>query len=359
MLKVDNKMFIKKANKIYGDKYDYSLVEYLDAKTKVKIICRDHGVFERTPSRFFSGRECPKCNKDNNKNYYKKEFIKKSKIIHNNKYDYSLVEYITNNITVKIICPVHGIFEQVPMNHIKGNGCSKCSGNKTLTTIEFIKKSNKIHNNNYDYSLSEYVRSYKKVKIICPIHGIFEQQPNNHLNGQGCPKCKGGVSKDKNYFINKSKETHSKYDYSLVEYVNMRTDVKIICPFHGVFEQRPSHHIGGVGCPFCNESKGEREIEKFLLDEEIEYTRQKKFNGCKNKRKLPFDFYLPEYNMCIEFDGRQHFISIDYFGGDEHLEYVKINDSIKTTFCVKNNIRLLRIRHDENILEKLINNIEI
>jgi len=228
-----------------------------------------------------------------------------------------------------------------------------------LTNDEFIERSNNIHNNFYDYSLSIYERTNKKVKIICPIHGVFEQKPNNHLNGQGCPKCKGGVSKTKKDFINKSREVHTKYNYSLVEYINMRTNVKIICPIHGVFEQRPSHHVDGIGCPFCKESKGEREIEKFLLENEIEYTRQKKFNDCLSKKRLPFDFYLPEYNICVEFDGRQHFESVEYFGGVDKLEYVKTNDNIKTTYCEKNNIKLLRIRHDEDVLEKLINNIEI
>jgi len=281
------------------------------------------------------------------------DFIIKSNNIHKNKYDYSLVIYINNRTKIKIICPIHGVFEQLPMNHIKGVGCSKCSNNKPLTTDEFILKSNHIHNNEYDYSLTIYEKSNKKVKIICPIHGVFEQKPNNHLSGTKCPKCKGGVLRDKNYFIEKSQEKHTKYDYSLVEYINMRTNVKIICPIHGVFEQRPSHHIDGVGCPYCSESKGEKEIEIFLLNNEIEYSRQKKFDDCKNVRKLPFDFYLPEYDMCIEFDGRQHFESIDYFGGDKHLEYVKNNDFIKETFCKENNIKLLRIKHDDNVLEKL------
>jgi len=282
-----------------------------------------------------------------------KDFINKSNIVHKSKYDYTLVNYINNRTKVKIICPHHGEFEQLPMNHIKGVGCPKCSNNKPLTTEEFIDKANEVHNFNYDYSETDYIRTNKKVKIICPVHGIFVQKPNNHLQGQGCPKCNGGIKKNKEYFIKKSKEVHNKYDYSLVEYINMRTDVKIICPEHGVFEQRPSHHIVGIGCPFCKESKGEKDIEKFLLKNEIEYTRQKKFDGCVNKRKLPFDFYLPELNMCIEFDGRQHFEPIEYFGGDEHLEYIKTNDFIKTTFCHDNGIRLLRIKYSDNILEKI------
>ena len=354
MLKMDNKLFIEKSISIYGDEYDYSLVDYINGHSKVKIICKIHGVFEIEPFRFFSGRNCSKCKKELQIEKNKQKFLELSRKVHNNYYDYSLVIYINNNTKVKIICPLHGIFEQLPMNHIKGNGCPKCSNNRPLTNDEFISKSNEIHNNQFDYSLTEYKKSNKKVEIICKKHGVFEQKPNNHLNGQGCPKCKGGVLKDNEYFILESNKIHNYfYDYSLVIYVNMRSDVKIICPIHGVFEQRASHHTNGCGCPFCNESKGEKIIEQFLLKNKIEYTRQKKFDDCINKRKLPFDFYLPEYNYCIEFDGRQHFDSIDYFGGDENLEYIKNNDSIKETYCKENNIKLLRIKHDENIIEKL------
>jgi len=163
--------------------------------------------------------------------------------------------------------------------------------------------------NKYDYSLVEYKNAHIKVKIVCIEHGVFEQTPNNHLQGNGCPKCNGGILKTKNDFIKKSKMVHhSKYDYLLVEYKNMRTNVKIVCPIHGVFEQRPSHHVDGVGCPHCNESKGEREIENYLKLKKIVFIRQKTFKKCKNKRELPFDFYLPEYNLCVEYDGRQHYV---------------------------------------------------
>jgi len=355
---MDKTVFINKSRKIHNNFYDYSLVEYKNMNTKVKIICPIHGVFETRPYHHLNGSICRKCSNENRKDN-RESFIKKSIKKHGDKYDYSLVEYKKSQFKVKIICPIHGVFEQSPNNHIKGIGCPKCSGNGILTTEEFIERSNKVHKNKYDYSLTIYDRSYKDVKIICPEHGVFNQKPNNHLSGSGCPMCNGGVKLNKQYFIKKSKEIHTKYDYSLVDYKNMRTDVKIICPIHGVFEQRPSHHIDGVGCPFCKESKGEKEIEKFLLEKEIEYTRQKKFDKCFNKRKLPFDFYLPEFDMCIEYDGRQHFISIDYFGGVEHLEQVKVNDNIKTTFCHENNIKLLRIKYDENIFEKLNQNFEV
>jgi len=279
--------FILKSIEKYGDKYDYSLVNYIDTKTKVSIICPNHGIFEIEPYRFLSGRDCVKCKKDKFIYIYKNNFILKSTKIHNGFYDYSLVEYINNNIKVKIICPIHGVFEQVPMNHIKGIGCSKCTNNNKMTNIYFIEKSNIKHNNFYDYSLVEYVNAKTKVKIICPTHGVFDQTPNSHLNGQGCSKCKGGVHKDINHFITKSNKIHDHfYDYSLVEYINAKTKVKIICPIHGVFEQNPHHHLNGHGCVLCSNKKSQESQSYSVID----------FLNLSNKKyNSKYDYSLIEY----------------------------------------------------------------
>jgi len=125
------------------------------------------------------------------------QFIEKAKAIHSDKYDYSLVEYKNNRTKVKIICHEHGIFEQRSDSHLRGQGCSKCKGGgkKKLTTEEFIKKAKNIHGDKYDYSLVEYKNNKTKVKIICPIHDVFEQRPGSHLKGCDCPKCKGKYEK--------------------------------------------------------------------------------------------------------------------------------------------------------------------
>jgi len=289
-------------------------------------------------------------------------FIKRSMDIHNNKYDYSLVEYKNNRIKIKIICPIHGLFEQTPYKHLIGRGCHYCAGNLQLNTIDFIKKSNEIHNYLYDYSLSKYINTKTKVKIICKEHGVFEQSPNNHITKkQGCPKCKGGIKLTINEFINRSREIHNnKYDYSLVNYININTKVKIICPKHGVFEQTPNCHLNqGYGCQKCSESKGEKQIRKFLEKNEIKYNYEKTFENCKFKYKLKFDFYLPDYNTCIEYNGIQHYKPVNYFGGEKVLKYQKNNDKIKDIYCKSNNIELLTIKYDEDIIPKLKNIIKV
>ena len=129
-----------------------------------------------------------------------KQFIEKAKAVNGGEYDYSLVEYKNSKTKVKIICPIHGIFKQTPNSHLNGRGCPKCryikSGDKQrLTTEQFIEKVKDVHNDKYNYFLIEYKNVKTKVKIICPTHGVFEQTPGSHLNGQGCPKCKGLYNK--------------------------------------------------------------------------------------------------------------------------------------------------------------------
>ena len=352
MKKLTTEEFIKKAKAVHGNKYDYSLVDYKDNKTKVKIICPEHGIFWQLTSNHLRGRGCSKCNVNKHK-LITGEFIKKASKIHNNRYDYSLVDYINNSTKIKIICPEHGIFEQTPNNHYT-HGCFKCSTTYKLTTKEFIKKAKLKHNNKYNYSLIDYEDSKTKVKIICPEHGIFEQQPYAHLNGQGCKICSGKYKYSNSEFIKKVKLKHNnKYDYSLTNYINNKTKIKIICPKHGLFEQNPKSHLQGKGCFKCNESKGEKAVAKYLDNKNIQYVRQYKFNDCKNIKPLPFDFYLSEINILVEYDGEQHFVIKEIWDGKKGLKYRQQNDAIKNKYCKDNNIQLVRIKYNENIEEKL------
>lgn len=111
----------------------------------------------------------------------------------------------------------------------------------------------------------------------------------------------------------------------------------------------PSNILSYHGCPMCNNSIGEKLISKYLNDNKINYTPQYKFSDCKYIRPLPFDFYLQDYNVCIEYDGIQHFESVERFGGEEGLRKIQERDEVKTKYCKDNNIPLLRIRYDQEI----------
>lgn len=185
--------FIKQAKNVHGDKYDYSNTIYVDHKTKVCIICPEHGVFLCKPANHISGKGCPYCN--GGIPYTREIFIEKANVIHGNRYDYSKVEYTKSNEKVCIICPIHGEFWQTPADHLQGKGCLNCGIDRRAeadkyTKEEFIAKAREIHGYKYDYSKVEYVNSQTPILLACPKHGEFWQIPNNHLRGKGCPVCR-------------------------------------------------------------------------------------------------------------------------------------------------------------------------
>ena len=271
--------FIEKAKKIHGDKYDYSKVSYSKVTDKVCIICPEHGEFWQEARQHYRGQGCPKCGineRAEKRTDTAEEFIKKAKEVHGNKYNYSKVNYINSQTKVCIICPEHGEFFIKPNGHIQGQGCPKCGKEKmaaklSLSTEEFIKRSRKIHGYKYDYSKVVYKSQKEKVCIICPEHGEFWQNPYTHYNGIGCPKCFHKTqsikqTKTTEEFIKDAKEIHgNKYDYSKVVYKNVLTPVTILCAKHGPFEQVPSYHLCGNGCPKCgvNLSIAENEIYEY------------------------------------------------------------------------------------------------
>lgn len=193
------------------------------------------------------------------------DIIAKFVEVHGNKYDYSLIDYKGVDYKVDIICNEHGIFRQTPYNHIHGQECKFCSFIETskrmlLDTNRFIESAVEIHGAQYDYSLTNYTGSKKKVLILCNKHGCFSQRACNHLLGRGCPKCKAEKQSitrrlDKEAFILNANKVHNfKYDYNNVEYSNNRSIVSIICPDHGLFRQKANNHLNGKGCPLCAQS---------------------------------------------------------------------------------------------------------
>lgn len=353
--------FIDRVKRIHGNKYDYSLVNYVNAHSFVKVICREHGEFEVIAGSLSVGSGCPGCG---HKPYKKRDaidtekFIERSKIAHGEKYDYSLVDYKKSTLKVIIVCPTHGAFEQTPDHHMRGFGCRMCANNKiklalSHTTFDFINDAITVHGDRYDYSLVRYTNSDSKVEIICKDHGIFKQTPAHHKKGDGCPKCCNewnGRRIGTREFVEKAISVHGeKYDYSATEYVKSSDYVSIACPKHGSFVQNANSHIMGAGCPSCNLSKGELAISKILSDLGYSFKTQARFGNCKRKNTLPFDFQVFTDNgfNLIEFHGRQHYESISHFGGEKRLQAITERDSIKSDWAIENNIPLLVIHYKE------------
>lgn len=361
--------FIAKAKEIHGDKYDYSKVNYSGTFNKVCIICPIHGEFWQSANGHLRGRGCPKCNKSKKCN--QEEFIQKARKVHGDKYDYSKTVYTKSANKVIITCPIHGDFEQRAGHHIAGSGCPKCVevgvANKYNTEI-FIQKARKVHGNKYDYSKVNYIDCRTPITIICPKHGEFEQSPAGHLSGQGCYKCGIEATAEakrltNEEFIRRAKLVHGdRYDYSKVNYVNSDSKVIIICPEHGEFEQIAYNHLIGANCPICANknrldkivSDGELDIMSVLSKWNIAYETQIRLSSTVNQSGYMYvDFYLPDYNTFIEYNGKQHYVPIECMGGQLKFEQQQARDKELRQYCKDNNINLIEIRYDEDVWEVL------
>lgn len=416
--------FLKKAKELYGDLYTYEKVREIKSnKDTVIITCPKHGDFKRIINNFFNGRGCSLCNKEKRTEENKKKVIEKCNKVHNYKYDYSKVYFEKQKKDVTIICPIHGEFKQSLDAHSRGEECPKCAMIKqsrrfSKPTELFIKEARVIHGDKYIYLKTDlYNRDEKgRVIITCPKHGDFLQNPNSHLQGQGCPKCvgKGKTTED---FINEMKEKFGDiYDFSETEYngthtnvtviyngkritaspsnllrskkpvtyeriyINedfikksrivhgnkydyFKTDLKhrdekgrvcIICPNHGEFWQTPHDHLDGCGCKLCKLSKLEERVIYFLKEKNIDFIHIYYPDWLsKGLSHQSIDIYLPKYNVGIECQGIQHFKDNKWF--KESLDNV-INRDIKKNYKAKDKLTLLYLI-DKHISKKdIINN---
>lgn len=364
--------FIKKAKDIWGDTYDYSLSNCKSARDYVKIKCRKHGIFEKQVWSHLNGQGCPECSKEDfcdKIRIGKYEIIRRSKETHGNKYIYDLVNTDKVSDKINIICPKHGKFEQLAFKHINGSGCPKCAIEETakklsLTQDEFIKRAKEIHNNFYTYDKTVFVTTKIKVIVTCPKHGDFEILPSNHLRGGGCPHCaherNGEMCRNtQEDFIKRAKEIHgNRYGYEKTIYKTLETPVIITCKEHGDFIQTPISHLHGNGCPHCHRSKGETKVANFLQIHNVKFEIQKKVENLNlfgGRKYFLLDFYLPDYNTIIEYNGEHHYKPIEWFGGKRNYKLQQLRDESLRQYCKEHKIKLIEIPYTEyNNIEDIL-----
>jgi hypothetical protein len=269
-------------------------------------------------------------------------FLEKARNRHGYKYSYdNIPDKITLKDTIEVI--YEGIsYYQKASKHLLGKCPEKITLNKT--TNEFIRQSKEMWGDKFDYSITEYINANTKIKVIDKETGnIIEQLPNNHLYGHLSNRI------EKYDFIQMSKLVSDyRYDYSKCDYVNKITKVKIICPIHGDFDVYPHLHLNqGYVCSECYESEAIREISKFLKKYDINYSKQHRFKDCRNRYELPFDFFIPSIRGCIDFRGKQYYEPSKYFGGVESYNQLLINNRIKLEYCEEHFIELIIVRYDQ------------
>jgi hypothetical protein len=269
---ITTEIVIDRIKNIHGERYDCSKVVYVNGKTKIEVICHTHGSFKVRPDVMFRGGGCQKCSNDHMSELYTKsteQFISESTLKYGDIFDYSLVDYKNASTKIKLICKKHNlIFRCCPSDHLKKisrGGCRTCdSENKSiqysLTTKEFIKMAKSKFGDEFDYSLVDYKNATTKIKIICKNgHGIFEKLPGSHLVSKGCPRCIDDnisklFTKTKEQFIIDSKKIHGNdYNYDQVSYNGCNDHVKIFCKkCNKYFLQTPTSHLNEKhGCQSC------------------------------------------------------------------------------------------------------------
>jgi len=393
-IRVSKDDFIKKGKKKFGNYFDFSNVEIPKGITdiKVKIICPKHGEFEKDAEDFLNSIwGCYKCWVDSKiilsgKNRGKKrpkneflgrispkpltqeEFLIKARKVHKDRFDYSKTIYKKSSENVIIICKIHGEFNQRPSAHLNGNGCKDCRTDKlTNSSDDIIKLFKEKHGNKYNYSKTKYKKLRKKVIIICNKHNLeFQQSPEQHLFGKhGCKDCKkeyfslkSNVRLTKKEILKRIKDYHgTKYKYPFFKYKDIKQKIDIICKKHGKFKQMLDAHLSSArpsGCPICDESSGENKVRLFLLDNNISFIHEWKDHDCKYKRKLRFDYYLPDFKCIIEYDGKQHFKPIKFFGGVKAFNQLKLRDKFKKNWAKKNKIKLIRVKYTIKKVDKYL-----
>ncbi len=365
-MKLTTEEILNRFNRQHNYFYKYNIQNYNSINDKTEIVCPLHGKFFQSIANHFKHGcyECAKIRLADIKRGDLNVYLDKCKIIHNNKFDYSKIIFNKLKDKVEIICQIHGSFFCSLDSHMnKGTGCKKCSSmisNRNKNYI-FLPPKNSI----YDYSKAIYINSRTHIEIICPIvdHGSFFQTPNNHLTkNHGCPKCAflfkaHDLMNTLEHYLDELNTIHNnKYDYSKFQYMSYNEKSIIICPKHGEFLQSIGVHLQ-CGCPICNMSRGERDVMRYLIENGIKFEYNYRFADCINKRTLPFDFYLPEYNICIEFDGEHHYGVKKSYSYD-FLEVQK-HDRTKTNYCIEKKIRLIRIPYFNGNKIKNILDLEI
>lgn len=303
--------FIKNVIKLQGNKYNFDKTNYINQRTKIIVTCVKHNHdFEIFPSvllgskkkfnRSFSVGSCPICQKEYFDNI-KKETINKFKIVHNNKYEYDINNYINSHIPFNAICKKHGNFKIIGKSHVLGHGkCPLCQDKLKNKIIKYYGINNEIIFN-----------ANETITFICKIHNTTETINKKYFSKINL--------KDKKYVCKTC-------------YMNALTDK-------------------------C--SIGEMKINEFLIKNNIRFEREKTFYNCKNINLLRFDFYIPDHRLIIEFDGEQHYKPNKYFGMKSFKSTI-INDKIKNKYCIKNNINLVRLDYNDlysNNIENKLNEI--
>lgn len=340
------------------NKYIEVIDLYINNRTKIMHKCLMCGYeWKVSPESLLRGSGCPSCHggiKLTHEQYVAKLAIQNPLIN-------VLGEYINSQTQILHKCKVCGYEWMVrPNNVLNGRGCPKCGGTTRKSHEQYVLELAEVNPN--VIVLEKYINNSTKLKHRCLIDGCeWYAAPHSMLSGHGCPVCakekiKKSITMTHKEYINRLKLIHDRI-VVIGQYINARTPIEHMCLDCGLtWYVAPGNLLSGHGCPYCNKiqkSNGEKFIANWLNKNNISYISQKTFDDCKDKYMLRFDFYLPEYNVAIEYQGKQHYEPIDYFGGQESFDSSVRRDKIKREYCIQNGILLLEIPYFADLNDEL------
>lgn len=353
----------------YLNNIGYTLIsnEYKNNQTKLDMMCSEGHKIKMTFGSIQQGKRCHICSRktSSEKKKYTYDFVKE----YIESFGYVLLseKYIRQDKKLEMVCPKGHIFKMSFSKFKQGQRCPKCCNNKKMTHEEFIEKFYKQNPNaNSIEILGTYINSTTKIRCKCKVDKYeWETIPSVLLNQKcGCPKCSGNIQKSHEEFMKDfiKKNIFANEIEILEKYKNAYTKIKCRCKIDGYeWETKPSNLLNGTGCPKCNESKGEKRIAKYLKENNIKFKPQKKFNDLLGvgSKQLSYDFYLPLYDILIEYQGEYH----DGTAGNQtekEFEIQKEHDKRKKKYAEEHNIELLEIWYwdydkIENILSQELN----
>ena len=284
--------FISQAVGKHGSLFDYSLANYVNAKTKVNIICKRHGVFSQTADGHLSGAGCFKCGRENNGS---KRRLDQSAVQErlNIKGIKLLDAYTTSTAKLTFECSHEHIWVATVSSVLHKSGCPTCAKVKRRTATEFISEAVDKHGSLFDYSLSHFVNMRTKVDIICSHHGTFSKTPDHHLRGAGCPKCelkKRGVNLRLDHAA-VQKRLNNRGIKLLDPYTDSHTKLTFECLHGHVWAATPGNVLNGGGCPTCA-NKNRAQSQKLSTDDinSLIITRGLKLVGAYINQNSPTTF---------------------------------------------------------------------
>lgn len=370
--KLTTEQFIQRSIEIYGNFYGYSKTKYENSRSKITLECPIHGFFEISPtSHIDTNCGCKKCGIEVTSRKSAARGYNSLKNIAGDLLLSPFEEYASNRslLTFKCIdCSTE--FQTTYFLYKKSNDGKRCINCKQRAKVSdpstrevFIKQCIEKHGGYYSYELlPEVFSKTEKISVICPKHGSFQTTGDTHLKkGTGCSICKidkiTSITRSSiTQFIIKANKVHNfKYNYTTSVYINATTNILIICSKHGEFNQTPDVHLRGSGCPMCKSSAPIGQMINALKQHGIQYSTEHRFKDCRGRggKPLPFDLYIPKYNICVEYDGPHHYSPVTYYTAsreeaEQNFNNCIAHDNIKNIYCEQQNIRLIRIPYTDH-----------